>query len=322
MRRSAPSLVVLAGVMAILAAIATHALAQPATRPLPGGLRPALEDTSDDDQRRDTSRRPARRGDQRSAETQRGSGNADVGERPRFGNPPGYGAARTGFVSTNIRRSLGTLRGAARRPGTTAPTSSGTTAAPLSLAPPGVSATTGLPLPIGSPSSATSSTTSGTVEATAKPLSTTAVTAAAPAPTGPRSPLLRIPDGTATGGIAGTVNTARLTTASATLLRRRTAAQEDAFAPLGERVGAFLVLPALEVTGGYDTNPARVPNGKSSFFTTASPELIAKSDWTRHEVTATLRGSYTAYDKTPELDRPSVDGKVTGRLDVSRTTPR
>ena len=25
--------------------------------------------------------------------------------------------------------------------------------------------------------------------------------------------------------------------------------------------GAFLVLPALEVTGGYDTNPARTPSG-------------------------------------------------------------
>jgi len=96
--------------------------------------------------------------------------------------------------------------------------------------------------------------------------------------------------------------------------------EEDAFAPLGVRAGAFLVLPALEVTGGYDTNPGRVPGGKSSFLTTVSPELIAKSDWTRHEVTATLRGSYTAYDKTPELDRPAFDGKVTGRLDMTRNT--
>ena len=35
---------------------------------------------------------------------------------------------------------------------------------------------------------------------------------------------------------------------------------------------------------------------------------------------ATLRGSYTTYDQTPELDRPSLDGKVTGRLDVTRDT--
>ena len=37
-------------------------------------------------------------------------------------------------------------------------------------------------------------------------------------------------------------------------------------------------------------------------------------------MTATLRGSYTAYGATPELDRPAFDGKVTGRLDVSRNT--
>src|SRR2546423_3387480 len=42
-----------------------------------------------------------------------------------------------------------------------------------------------------------------------------------------------------------------------------------------------------------------------SAFLTVSPELLAKSDWQRHEVTATLRGSYTAYGQTPELDRPS-----------------
>ena len=53
------------------------------------------------------------------------------------------------------------------------------------------------------------------------------------------------------------------------------------------------------------TNPGRVPGGKASFLTTVAPEVIAKSDWTRHEITATLRGSYTAYDKTPELDRPA-----------------
>ncbi len=136
----------------------------------------------------------------------------------------------------------------------------------------------------------------------------------------PRNSLVRIPDGTATGGTAGTVNTTRLTTASATLLRRRTAAEEDPYAQLGMRTGAFLVLPAVEVTGGYDTNPARTSAGRGSTLLTVSPELIARSDWQRHEVTATLRGSYTTYGQTPELDRPAFDGKMTGRLDVTRDT--
>ncbi len=53
---------------------------------------------------------------------------------------------------------------------------------------------------------------------------------------------------------------------------------------------------------------------------TVSPELLARSDWQRHEVTANLRGSYTTYGQTPELDRPSFDGKIAGRLDVTRNT--
>src|SRR2546421_3139629 len=175
--------------------------------------------------------------------------------------------------------------------------------APPSLAPPGLGATTGLP-------TATSATTSAAAMVAAKPLT------AAP----PRNPLVRIPDGTPAGGVAGTVSTAQMTTAQATLLRRRTAAEEDAFAQLGVRAGAFLVSPAVEVFGGYDTNPARAPGGRPSAFVTVSPELLAKSDWQRHEVTATLRGSYTAYGQTPELDRPSFDGKVRGRLDVTRDT--
>jgi len=131
---------------------------------------------------------------------------------------------------------------------------------------------------------------------------------------------VRIPDGTTAGGIAGTVNTAVLQPNYATLLRRRVTAEDDPYAQLGLRAGAFLVLPAVEVTGAYDTNPARVPNARASFFSTIAPEVLAKSDWSRHEVTAALRGSYTTYDQAPELDRPSLDGKVTGRLDVLRNT--
>jgi hypothetical protein len=116
------------------------------------------------------------------------------------------------------------------------------------------------------------------------------------------------------------VASASLPPGAFTLLRRRTAIEDDPYAPAGVHAGAFLVLPAVEVIGGYDTNPARTPAGRGSTLLTVSPELIARSDWQRHEVTATLRGGYTAYGQTPELDRPSFDGKVAGRLDVMRNT--
>jgi hypothetical protein len=298
---------------ALLAVLATHAFAQPATRPAQG-LRPALEDPSDDTSQRAQTRPRARRTEPRAGALPNFD-NPESTELPRFGNPAGSGASRTGFVSTNIRRGTGPNRRSARRPGVPAPTGIGL-APPLSLTAPGTSPTAVLLRSTAAGTSVRSTGTTGSAEAAAaKPV---AVITPATAP--PRSPLVRIPDGTATGGIAGTVNSTRLTTASTTLLRRRTALEEDAFAPLGLRAGAFLVLPALEVTGGYDTNPARTPGGRASSFVTVSPEVIARSDWTRHEVTATLRGSYTAYDRTPELDRPAFDGKVTGRLDVTRNT--
>src|SRR6185295_4081367 len=102
---------------AMLAALATmHAFAQPATRP--GSLRPAFEDTEEP---RPAPSRPARRSDSRPAGTLPNFDNPETTELPTFGNPPGSGASRTGFVSTNLRRSIGTNRRNARRPGTPAP---------------------------------------------------------------------------------------------------------------------------------------------------------------------------------------------------------
>jgi len=43
-----------------------------------------------------------------------------------------------------------------------------------------------------------------------------------------------------------------------------------------------------------------------------------KSAWPVHELGATLRGSYFAYDNLPSLNRPSADTKVMGRYDFNR----
>ena len=47
-----------------------------------------------------------------------------------------------------------------------------------------------------------------------------------------------------------------------------------------------------------------------------------QSNWSRHELKADLRGSYTGYspDETPTLSRPYFNGKVDGRIDVTRDT--
>ena len=97
---------------------------------------------------------------------------------------------------------------------------------------------------------------------------------------------------------------------------------DDPYAPLGVRSGAFTLFPAIELIGGYDTNPARVPGGQGASLYTVAPELQLKSNWSRHELKAELRGSYTGYspDATPTLSRPYVNGKVDGRIDVTQDT--
>jgi hypothetical protein len=278
-------------------------------------LRPAFEDTSDEAD--DARVKPLLRRDRQSstpggtqpAGTLPASGNPENSQIPSFGNPAGSGAGSTGFMSTNTRRPGTPSRTIVRVPGTLTPSLPLSGAASTAPAGPPGSFSTTTP-PTGAKINPTDSRTTKAIVTTTVP----------PALTPPRAKLVRIPDGTATGGIAGTVNTAVLQPNYATLLRRRVTAEDDPYAQLGLRGGAFIVQPAVEVTGGYDTNPARVPNARASFFGTVAPEVLAKSDWTRHEVTATLRGSYTTYDQTPELDRPSLDGKVTGRLDVTRDT--
>jgi hypothetical protein len=94
----------------------------------------------------------------------------------------------------------------------------------------------------------------------------------------------------------------------------------DPYAPLGIRVGAFMLRPAIEITGGYDSNPPRSSKPEGSPLYVIAPELLVKSDWERHEFRATLRGNYTGYPELPSLDRPSFESILDGRIDVTHQT--
>jgi hypothetical protein len=115
--------------------------------------------------------------------------------------------------------------------------------------------------------------------------------------------------------------------------RKRLPIDPDPYAPTGVRVGSFLMKSAVEIYGGYDNNPARFVQPKGSAFYKIAPELLAASDWSRHSVIVDLRGSFTGYDKTfptaplqqvapsPEnVDRAEFNGRIAGRIDVSRDT--
>jgi hypothetical protein len=116
-------------------------------------------------------------------------------------------------------------------------------------------------------------------------------------------------------------------------LRKRLKLDDDPFGAVGDYAGSFLIKSAVELSGGYDTNPRRTVDPKGSPFYVIAPEFLAFSDWDRHAVIADLRGSFTGYGNTfppptdgtispaPVIvDRPDFTGHVDGRLDVSRDT--
>ena len=115
--------------------------------------------------------------------------------------------------------------------------------------------------------------------------------------------------------------------------RKRLKPDDDPFGAVGDYVGGFLIKSAVEISGGYDTNPGRtnVPQGLP--FWVVAPEFLAVSNWERHALVADLRGSFTDYGGSlpPTIDglissaptnvnRPDFTGHVDGRLDVTEDT--
>lgn len=96
----------------------------------------------------------------------------------------------------------------------------------------------------------------------------------------------------------------------------------DPYAPLGLRAGSFLLYPAVELSAGYASNPESVPHGPSSSLFVVAPELQVQSDWSRHSLTADIKGTYDEYgaDLSPSLNRPYFDSTIDGRIDVLRNT--
>jgi len=115
--------------------------------------------------------------------------------------------------------------------------------------------------------------------------------------------------------------------------RKRLKIDDDPFGAVGDYAGSFLIKSAVEISGGYDTNPGRTFVPKGSPFYMIAPEFLAVSNWDRHALVADLRGSFTGYGNTfppptdgtinsapVNVDRPDFTGHVDGRLDVSRDT--
>lgn len=253
----------------------------------PSGLRPTIDGDADTAAPRRTRKPP------------QSTNSTPAGQLPTFAVPAGRGAGKTGFVSTNIRRK------AKARPGTKA---SDTADSGVQLLPSGTLLIPGEPLSSEKPKAKASSAAKAKGARTpARPVGTSPAQQA-------RAQLLQrrqLLNGEPTNGEEAI---------PVVLLRKRPVAELDPYEQLGIRAGAFLLRPAIETVTGYDSNPARVSNARGSAFVSTAGELSARSDWQRHELNADIRGSYTAYEATPEENRPFLDARVGGRVDVTSQT--
>lgn len=170
----------------------------------------------------------------------------------------------------------------------------------------------------------------------AKPKANAATSPAAPLPAGPTaaapaapqpSPYQTPPPGEGNAALAaappGTPPLQPIEEIRPPKKRKAYAETDDPYAPLGIRAGAFDLFPAVELTGGYSTNPGFSSSSvKGAALFSVAPELKVQSDWSRHELKADLRGSYNWFspEQTPSLDRPYFNGTVDGRVDVTHDT--
>ena len=101
---------------------------------------------------------------------------------------------------------------------------------------------------------------------------------------------------------------------------RRRIIEDEPFGPTGFRRGAFIFKPAVDVSGGYNSNPAQRQNFPGSSFEQTAAELNIKSDWLRHEWNTDLRGSYIWYNDLPQYSKPDVNLRTNARIDITKQT--
>ena len=115
--------------------------------------------------------------------------------------------------------------------------------------------------------------------------------------------------------------------------RKRLKVDDDPFGAVGDYAGSFLIKSAVELRGGYDTNPGRTITPQGAPFWVVAPEFLAVSNWERHALVADLRGSFTGYGNSlspivdggvssapTDINRPDFTGHIDGRVDVTDFT--
>ncbi len=97
--------------------------------------------------------------------------------------------------------------------------------------------------------------------------------------------------------------------------------EDDAYAPLGLRgAGGMIWYPAVETSIGRKSNVDATAGGRAATVIAIQPELVGRSDWSRHSLELTLRGGRFVYPGASDQDQTSWSAGLRGRLDLGDET--
>jgi hypothetical protein len=109
--------------------------------------------------------------------------------------------------------------------------------------------------------------------------------------------------------------------AAALLVPAVAAAQDNPYAPLGIRSGAFLIFPSLRAGAAYDDNVfATESDEEDDFIFTLRPEVSAQSQWSRHSLELSAFGEVGLYQDFDDNNYEDFGAALSGTLDVRRNS--
>jgi len=88
----------------------------------------------------------------------------------------------------------------------------------------------------------------------------------------------------------------------------------------GIRLGSFTLTPQLTVTTGYTDNTSRTAEGTGGSLYRIAPDISLTSDWVRHQLDASLRGSFVGYPGNSDDNQVNGAAGASLRLDISEAT--
>lgn len=98
-------------------------------------------------------------------------------------------------------------------------------------------------------------------------------------------------------------------------------AEADAFAPTGVRIGELRLLPFVEGSTGFQSNPNQVLVGvRPSAELRIDAGAAFDSDFSNNSLAGNFRAGYSLFPSNSNANRPDISGIVDGRIDVTRNT--